>query len=84
MLSRCLNPACGTPFRYLREGRIFHVESTVTLPGNPEPERLLEHYWLCERCSRLLKVVVENGSVSIEPLHFEWPAVDSSRHAART
>ena len=68
MLSRCLNPACGSPFRYLHEGRIFIIERIAALPGNPEPQRLVEHYWLCEACSRTWKVVVENGVVATQPI----------------
>lgn len=37
MLSNCLNPARSAPFRYLREGRIFHLEipSTGETPAWP-------------------------------------------------
>jgi len=71
MISRCLNPACGSPFRYLSEGRIFQVDRALLLSGSPVPERLVEHYWLCETCSRTLKVVVQNGSVTTEPIQRE-------------
>lgn len=71
MLSRCLNPPCGAPFRYLHEGRIFNIERVVALPGNPEPQHLVEHYWLCGICSMSLKVVVENGCVTAQPIHLE-------------
>jgi hypothetical protein len=30
MVSKCANPACSTPFHYLREGKIFRVEVEVT------------------------------------------------------
>jgi len=71
VLSCCLNPACGTPFRYLQEGRIFSIERAVALPGSPEPQRLIEHYWLCGPCSLHLKVVVENGLVTTQPIPAE-------------
>ena len=32
MVSKCANPACSTPFHYLREGKIFRVEVEVTPP----------------------------------------------------
>ena len=32
MVSKCANPACSTPFHYLREGKIFKVEVEVTPP----------------------------------------------------
>jgi hypothetical protein len=68
MLSRCLNSACGTPFQYREEGRVFSIERIATVPGNAEPQRLVEHYWLCGTCSRRLKVVVEDGSVTTLPI----------------
>ncbi|MBI1740480.1 MAG: hypothetical protein HYR57_06320 [Candidatus Koribacter versatilis] len=76
MLSRCLNPACGAPFRYLQDGRIFSIERAVAVPGDPEIQRLVEHYWLCGSCSMHLKVVVENGSVTTQPIHQELSAVE--------
>jgi hypothetical protein len=30
MVSKCANPACSTPFHYLREGKIFRVEVEAT------------------------------------------------------
>src|SRR5207302_7934307 len=42
MVSKCANPACSTPFHYLREGKIFRVEVEATpsqvspLPGSQE------------------------------------------------
>jgi hypothetical protein len=30
MLSKCLHPVCSAPFRYLREGRVFHLEIPST------------------------------------------------------
>ena len=30
MVSKCANPACSTPFHYLREGKIFRIETEVT------------------------------------------------------
>lgn len=36
MVSKCANPACSTPFHYLREGKIFRVEVEVTPPLTEE------------------------------------------------
>ena len=33
MVSKCANPACSTPFHYLREGKVFRVEVEVIPPG---------------------------------------------------
>ena len=37
MVAKCANPACSTPFHYLREGKVFRVEVDVTpaaIPGD--------------------------------------------------
>ena len=58
MLHKCANPACTTTFRYLREGKMFYVETEVFAapdPAYPATERKkgsrrVEHYWLCDEC----------------------------------
>jgi hypothetical protein len=74
MLSRCLNASCGAPFHFLEEGRIFNIEHVVATAGKREPRRFVEQYWLCGRCSQGLKVVVENGCVTTQPIHLELAA----------
>ena len=32
MVSKCANPACSTPFHYLREGKVFRIEVEVAPP----------------------------------------------------
>jgi hypothetical protein len=58
MLSKCANLACSTPFRRLREGKLFQVETEYfdrnrsAHPVRKErPFRRVEHYWLCDECS---------------------------------
>jgi hypothetical protein len=68
MLSRCLNVSCGAPFHFIEEGRIFNVEHVVAAAGKGEPQRFAEQYWLCGLCSQGLKVVVENGCVTTQPI----------------
>ena len=58
MLSKCANLACSTPFRRLREGKLFQVETeyfdriNLVQPLRKErPLRRVEHYWLCDACS---------------------------------
>ena len=36
MVSKCANPACSTPFHYLREGKVFRIEMEVTPPITSE------------------------------------------------
>lgn len=66
MLSKCLNPICGEPFRYFRDGRLFNLEVPDPSPA-PGPKRRLERFWLCNRCSTNLIVVVKDGRVLIRP-----------------
>ncbi len=65
MLSKCANPGCSELFRYLGEGRLFQLERTITLDGG-KATRKIEHYWLCDRCSRAMRVgVLENEALLI-------------------
>ena len=58
MVSNCANPACATPLRYLRDGRLFQFEVKALRGSEDEgvqtkrrPARQVWHYWLCGRCS---------------------------------
>jgi len=69
MLSKCANPACSAAFRYLRQGRIFNLElKTPSWDGDAERNHKVEHFWLCDRCARVMEVVWENGEVSTRRL----------------
>ncbi|SRR5579883_2158663 len=62
MLYKCANQACHTPFRRLREGKLFQVETeyfaghgpSPTLSRRARPWRRIEHYWLCDACSNFV------------------------------
>jgi len=72
VLSKCANPACLARFHYLHEGRIFNLETgAITSDGNNSTTHRIEHFWLCERCSQTLSVVLENGVVTTRPLRLE-------------
>ncbi len=73
MLSKCANPVCSAPFRYLHQGRIF------SLMLGPEPnginaawdhvvERPVERYWLCEACARTMTLCRAKNGVVVRPL----------------
>ena len=84
MLSKCANPACLSRLHYLREGRIFKIEtSTITSDKSPSSFRRIEYFWLCASCVQSLEVVVENGVVTTRPLHLQLaegaPQEDSQR-----
>ena len=56
MLHKCANPACSTPFRSLREGKLFLAETFPTdlnshFDGTRRKIRRREHFWLCDACS---------------------------------
>ncbi|PYX80986.1 MAG: hypothetical protein DMG70_21410 [Acidobacteria bacterium] len=63
MVSNCANPACATPLRYFRDGRLyqFEVKSLEKSGANPaaledevtpkRKSRHIWHFWLCGRCS---------------------------------
>jgi hypothetical protein len=74
MISKCANPACAAQFRYLHEGRVFNIEIPVpsARPADLSCHRI-EHFWLCEGCVKVLKVVLDNGVVITRPLHPEVP-----------
>ena len=67
MLSKCANPQCSVPFRYLHEGRIFSVHADVD-QRHITPPAIVERYWLCSTCSNRLTLVLRNGQVTLKPL----------------
>ena len=69
MLSKCLNPLCSTPFRYLHEGRIFNLDTVSPSPdGHGMRAHHVEHFWLCSSCMQRLQVVIEDGHIFTRPL----------------
>jgi hypothetical protein len=73
MLSKCANPECQNTLHYLREGKVFKVESEGApfLVGDKKPQRKVEHFWLCGTCSAALTVTYDKGAgvqVSRKPL----------------
>ena len=67
MLSKCANPSCSTPLIYLREGKIFMIESAPKSQTSPAAPTLLasklqnrvEHFWLCGPCSVEMTLVFD-------------------------
>lgn len=58
MLAKCANPSCSTPLVYLREGKIFMVESPQSQTDKdgailmrPRSSNRVEHFWLCGPCA---------------------------------
>jgi hypothetical protein len=79
MVSRCANPECATPLRYLRDGRLFQFEvrsvgASASLPsekGSPvkKPCREVSHFWLCGQCAATLTLAFDqHRGVTVIPL----------------
>jgi hypothetical protein len=69
MLTKCANPACSAPFRYLHEGQLFRLDlgAGPPCPGERAPRRL-QYFWLCPQCARTMTLVMRAGKVSAHPL----------------
>ncbi len=66
MLSKCANPACSTPFQYLREGKLFQLETDSPPAGGihllgKKPGHKVEHFWLCGPCSEQMTLAFQRG-----------------------
>jgi hypothetical protein len=66
MLAKCANPSCSTPLVYLREGKIFMVESPQSrtdkdgvLVFRPKSQNRVEHFWLCGPCADQLTLTYD-------------------------
>lgn len=75
MLSKCLNPACSNPFRYLRDGRIYQLE--IPAPsGSTSTRRRREFFWLCAHCCSTFTVVLREGVGCAQPRLLELASGD--------
>lgn len=66
MVSRCANPDCGKPFLYMREGKLFHIDTSQhpelrRKPPDAKRSEDIEHFWLCGNCSREFTVAYVPG-----------------------
>lgn len=86
MLSKCANPVCTTPFHYLRDGKLFQIDTSLDHPQGVRPGLVTEHrpphriefFWLCADCSSTLTLAFQRGKgVVTVPL-----SLPSARHAA--
>ncbi len=81
MLAKCANPSCSAPFHYLRDGRLFQMETGLGGPqpvGDKKPVHKIEYFWLCSRCSSEMTLAYERGKgVIAVPLSHAQRAVAS-------
>lgn len=68
MVSKCANPACLTPFRYLHEGRIFTLRASAPEHHQDVANPILERYWLCSSCCETMTLVLRSGKVWLRSL----------------
>jgi len=66
MLHKCANPNCSTPFLRLTEGKLFVIQGPFRTfrahASRTKPVlRQIEHYWLCDSCSRQFTLIYEPG-----------------------
>ncbi len=74
MLSKCVNPACSTSFRYLHEGKVFRLQrNSLQVADAGGHAHNFEYFWLCPVCSSFLTVVYEEPMVKVQPLHHLLP-----------
>jgi hypothetical protein len=97
MISKCSNPHCGVPLRYLRHGRIFRFEQpsvcfeAVGRSRHAKIVRKVSHFWLCGHCCQtmtlvsdsVLGIVVRQLNLHAEPLplHALGAIAASAAHA---
>lgn len=68
MVSKCANPSCLVPFRYLHEGRIFTVHATGAERRADGADPKVERYWLCSNCANSMTLVLQSGRVLLRAL----------------
>jgi hypothetical protein len=80
MLSKCANPECSEQFRYLHQGKMFCLIPTPKAAATSygSPEFLYERFWLCDRCSKEMKVTWDGLRAKVVRLTAADPALPPS------
>jgi hypothetical protein len=78
LVSKCANPGCLAPFRYLHEGKLFRRETDAddcpdlsfgADSGLRKPPRRIEFFWLCNDCAAAMTLTFEKGAgVTTKPM----------------
>jgi hypothetical protein len=65
MLSKCANPECTAPFHYLREGKLFQIDSRAFAEperaAEKKPVQRIEYFWLCGSCAEKMTLGLDRG-----------------------
>jgi hypothetical protein len=88
VLSKCANPECSEQFRFLHEGKIFHLTPTLEVQEMSEDAfpSLYERFWLCDRCSTKMTLIWAGTHAKLVPLPaapVAMPAVLAGKVVAR-
>ena len=76
LLDKCANPACSAKFRFLRDGKLFEIETESFAPSRADGapsgrERRVEFCWLCDLCARFYVLSCDGKQVTTSPLQLE-------------
>jgi hypothetical protein len=85
---KCSNPSCSSSFEWLGGGKLFRfrressgkvsLDSPAATSGNSHH---VEHFWLCEKCSRTFTLEYKQGEgVLIRLLWPQLPAAENEMH----
>jgi hypothetical protein len=61
MSIRCCNSDCQAPFNYM-EGRLVRFSSQHDAANPSENTPLIQHFWLCGKCTVIFKLEWESGT----------------------
>jgi hypothetical protein len=71
MLAKCTNLSCSASFRHLAEGRLFRLDTDLTLGSSTEAA---EYFWLCKDCSAgMTLLLAQDGRVMATKLREALP-----------
>ena len=85
---KCSNPSCAASFDWLAGGRLFRFRRERGENHSPDGLRermgtnhIVEHFWLCEKCSQIFTLEYKQGEgVLIRLLWPELPAAEHEMH----
>ena len=75
MVTKCLNPLCAASFHYLREGKLFVLDSRDRRGGRVDGRhRGPEYFWLCPSCAQSLTLNLKGDKPEAVPLPKHGPS----------
>lgn len=78
---KCCHPDCDAPFDY-REGRLVRVSKNPSKDNPSETQHLIEHFWLCGKCSIYFVLEHKSGNgVTVKSRGYERDHAGLQGHA---